>query len=79
VSDHQGTEESADGATVSSPGESSNTSTAAKGAGVGTLLGSVRMSRTPEGGVRLEAPPEAADELIRLFEGMAALFRSSLG
>jgi SNF2 family DNA or RNA helicase len=52
---------------------------AAREAGVGALLGCVRMSRTSEGGVRLEAPPEAADELIRLFEGMAALFRSSLG
>jgi hypothetical protein len=37
------------------------------------------MSRTPEGALRLEAPPDAAEELIRLFEGMAALFRSSRG
>jgi hypothetical protein len=70
-------EQSADSA--SPPGESPDAPAAARGAGVGALLGCVRMSRTSEGGVRLEAPPEAADELIRLFEGMAALFRSSLG
>jgi hypothetical protein len=79
ASDVRTTEESADSATVSPPDESSDAPAATRGAGVDTLLGCVRMSRTPEGAVRLEAPPEAADELIRLFEGMAALFRSSLG
>jgi hypothetical protein len=66
-------------AVAPSPGESPDAPVATAGAGVGALLGCVRMSRTPEGAVRLEAPPEAADEFIRLFEGMAALFRSSLG
>jgi hypothetical protein len=68
-----GPEEQLDGASASVvPGD-------VRGTGVGALLGRVHMSRTPEGALRLEAPPDAAEELIRLFEGMAALFRSSRG
>lgn len=40
---------------------------------VGALLGALTVSRTPEGRVNIEAPPEAADALISLFEGMARL------
>lgn len=41
------------------------------------LLGHLKLTRTDDGTVRLEAPPEAADDLIRLFEGMASLLRES--
>jgi superfamily II DNA or RNA helicase len=39
----------------------------------------VRVERTSEGGVRIEAPPGAAEELAAMFEGMARLFRSAEG
>jgi len=37
------------------------------------LFDTVRVERTIEGGVRIEAPPEAAGSLIALFEGLAKL------
>jgi len=37
------------------------------------LFASVRVERTAEGGIRLEAPPEAAASLAALFQGMAQL------
>ena len=39
----------------------------------------VRIERTPEGGLRIEAAPDAAAELASMFEGMARLFRSAVG
>lgn len=42
-------------------------------ADVSALLRAVRVERTAGGGVRLEAPPEAAASLVALFEGMARL------
>jgi superfamily II DNA or RNA helicase len=44
---------------------------------VGNLFRAVAVQRTPEGGLRLEAPPEAAASLAALFEGMAKMFRES--
>lgn len=41
---------------------------------LGSLLSRVRVERTAEGGLRLEAPPEAALPLAELFAGMARLF-----
>ena len=43
---------------------------------VAALLGSLRLSRTPEGQVRIEAPPEAAMAVASLLEGLAALLRA---
>jgi hypothetical protein len=40
---------------------------------VAGLFAAVRVERTAAGGVRLEAPPEAAASLVALFEGMARL------
>jgi superfamily II DNA/RNA helicase len=40
---------------------------------VSALLRAVRVERTAGGGVRLEAPPEAAASLVALFEGMSRL------
>jgi SNF2 family DNA or RNA helicase len=42
-------------------------------ASVSGLLGSVRIEPRPDGGLRIEAPPEAAEGLRALFEGMARL------
>jgi hypothetical protein len=39
----------------------------------GTLFESLRLERTPDGGVRIDAPPEAAEQLMELFSGMARL------
>jgi len=41
------------------------------------LFDAVRLERTNDGGVRLEAPPEAAGSLVALFEGMAKLFAAA--
>jgi hypothetical protein len=40
---------------------------------VGTLFQSVRVHRKPDGGIRLEAPPEAAASLLAVLDGMAKL------
>jgi hypothetical protein len=40
---------------------------------VSALFAAVSVERTAGGGVRLEAPPEAAASLVALFEGMARL------
>jgi hypothetical protein len=40
---------------------------------VGTLFDSVRVHRRPDGGISLEAPPEAAASLVAMFDGMAKL------
>jgi len=42
------------------------------------LFQSLRVERTSDGGVRIDAPPEAAESLIALFDGMAKLL-SSIG
>jgi SNF2 family DNA or RNA helicase len=38
----------------------------------------VRVERTADGGVRIEAPPEAAGSLVALFQGMARLLASAV-
>jgi len=40
---------------------------------VASLLSSIRVERTAEGGLRIEAPPSAASSLASLFAGMARL------
>ena len=40
---------------------------------VGALLSSIRVRRTPDGGLSLEAPPEAAGTLAGLFQGLGEL------
>ncbi len=45
----------------------------APGAPIGALLDALRVERTTSGAVRIEAPPEVADSLLALFEGMAKL------
>jgi hypothetical protein len=45
-----------------------------QGDAVASLLASMRVERTPGGGIRLEAPPEAASSLAAMFETMAKLF-----
>jgi hypothetical protein len=44
------------------------------GAQIPALFGSVRVSRSRDGGMVLEAPPEAAAALSALLSGMAQLF-----
>ena len=39
----------------------------------------MRVERTAEGGIRFEAPPEAAASLVALFEGMARLLGQATG
>jgi hypothetical protein len=41
---------------------------------VSALFATVRVERTAGGGIRFEAPPEAAASLVALFEGVARLF-----
>lgn len=41
------------------------------------LFGQLRVERRPDGGIRLEAPPESAASLVALFEGMAKLVSGS--
>jgi hypothetical protein len=41
------------------------------------LLAGVRVERTPDGGIRLEAPPHAAGALATMFDFMAQLLRAS--
>jgi hypothetical protein len=48
------------------------------GSSVGELLGSLSVVKLPNGAVRFEAQPEAAQSLIALFAGMAQLLGSSL-
>lgn len=43
------------------------------------LFESLHVVRTAEGGVRIEAPPEAAESLMQLFVGMARLLEGGLG
>jgi len=45
--------------------------------GLADLFAKLRFERTADGGMRLEAPPETANALVMLFEGMARLVRSS--
>lgn len=40
---------------------------------VGALLSSIRVRKTPDGGLSLEAPPEAAGTLAGLFQGLGEL------
>lgn len=42
-----------------------------------TLLGRLRLTRAEDGAVRIEAPPEAADELLGLLEGLVALLHQA--
>jgi SNF2 family DNA or RNA helicase len=46
-------------------------------AAVGALFDVLKVERTVAGGVRIEAPPGAANELMALFEGMAKLLRGA--
>lgn len=41
------------------------------------LFSALRVERTKDGGVRIEAPPEAAGSLVALFEGMAKLIAAA--
>ena len=41
------------------------------------LLSQIAVERMPAGGLRIEAPPEAADILAELFQGMASLLASA--
>lgn len=44
---------------------------------IASLFQSLRIERTAAGGVRFEAPPDAAASLVTLFEGMAKLLSTS--
>ena len=41
------------------------------------LLGRLRLTRAEDGAGRIEAPPEAADELLGLLEGLVALLQQA--
>jgi hypothetical protein len=41
------------------------------------LFDALRIERAPGGGVRIEAPPEAAQSLVALFQGMAKMLEAS--
>jgi len=41
------------------------------------MLSAIRVERTPEGGLRIEAPPEAATTLAAMFQGMADLMAAA--
>jgi hypothetical protein len=43
------------------------------------LLSQLEMRRRDDGGLVIEAPPDAADSLAALFEGMASLLRQAGG
>jgi superfamily II DNA/RNA helicase len=43
------------------------------------LFDSLRMERTPDGGLRIDAPPGAAEQLVELFSGMARLLGATAG
>ena len=45
--------------------------------GARNLLAGVRVERTEGGGLRIEAPPEAAQWMATAFEAMAMLMRSA--
>ncbi len=45
----------------------------------GSLFGRLRIERTANGGVRIDAPPEAAEQLMELFSGMARLLGEFAG
>jgi len=45
----------------------------------GSLFGRLTVERTANGGVRIEAPPEAAEQLVELFSGMARLLGEFAG
>lgn len=47
-------------------------------AALSTLFGSMRLSRGAGGEIRIEAPPEAADALATVFEGLAELLRAGV-
>ena len=44
-----------------------------------SLFEALRIERTPSGGVRIDAPPEAAASLVALFQGMAKLLEAASG
>jgi superfamily II DNA/RNA helicase len=43
------------------------------------LFDSLTLNRTPDGGIRIEAPPGAAEQLVELFGGMARLLAGAAG
>jgi hypothetical protein len=53
--------------------DSSETSAAAAASATAGLFAALRVERTRDGGMRIEAPPEVAGALAALFEGMARL------
>lgn len=44
---------------------------------IASFFDAVRVERTQVGGVRIEAPPEAAESLLALFEGMTKMLASA--
>jgi hypothetical protein len=46
---------------------------------LGALFGALKVERKPDGGVRVDAPPEAAEQLMQVFSGMARLFGDLAG
>ncbi len=72
-------DEVTDGGSALSPGgETAPPATERADAAPSTpLLGRLRLPRTQAGAVRIEAPPEAADELLGLLEGLVALLHQS--
>lgn len=59
------------------PGAESGPAPAARGGGhVAALFERVSVTRTPSGGLRVEAEPEAAEELAALLAGLAGMLRA---
>ncbi len=46
---------------------------------VGDLFSQLRIEHREDGGIRIDAPPEAASALGSLFEGMARIMREAAG
>jgi hypothetical protein len=67
--------ENAEGATVSARESAARVEQpSVAGPPLESLLGRFTLTRLPDGGLRLEAPPEAADELHQLLRQLAGLF-----
>jgi SNF2 family DNA or RNA helicase len=57
--------------------EAPSTPTQVKGSDIRQLLGAIHVQRTEQGGLKIEAPPEAADTLAAMFQGMADLLAAA--
>ncbi len=53
--------------------------TQVQGNQVQQLFAAIQVERTPEGGLKIEAPPEAAGALAAMFQGMADLLAGVTG